>query len=41
LNRFHLYRGSCIMELNPAGLLLEACCLELDACNLLFEKLGA
>ena len=40
-NRFHLYRGSCIMELNPAGLLLEACCLELDACNLLFEKLGA
>jgi hypothetical protein len=41
LNRFHLYRGSRIMELNPAGLELEACCLELDACNLLFEKLGA
>ena len=41
LNRFHLYRGSCIMELEPAGLTLEACCLELDACNLLFEKLGA
>jgi hypothetical protein len=40
-NRFHLYRGSCIMELEPAGLTLEACCLELDACNLLFEKLGA
>ena len=40
-NRFHLYRGSRIMELNPAGLELEACCLELDACNLLFEKLGA
>ena len=40
-NRFHLYRGSCIMELNPAGLALEACCLGLDACNLLFEKLGA
>ena len=40
-NRFHLYRGSRIMELNPAGLTLEACCLELDACNLLFEKLGA
>ena len=40
-NRFHLYRGSRIMELEPAGLELEACCLELDACNLLFEKLGA
>ena len=40
-NRFHLYRGSRIMELEPAGLSLEACCLELDACNLLFEKLGA
>ena len=40
-NRFHLYRGACILELEPAGLTLEACCLELDACNLLFEKLGA
>ena len=40
-NRFHLYRGSCIMELEPAGLALEACCLGLDACGLLFEKLGA
>ena len=40
-NRFHLYRGSRIMELVPAGLGLEACCLGLDACNLLFEKLGA
>ena len=40
-NRFHLYRGSRIMELNPAGLTLEACCLGLDACGLLFEKLGA
>ena len=40
-NRFHLYRGSCIMELEPAGLALEACCLGLDACILLFEKLGA
>ena len=41
LNRFHMFRGSRIMELEPAGLSLEACCLELDACNLLFEKLGA
>ena len=40
-NRFHLYRGSRIMELVPAGLKLGACCLGLDACNLLFEKLGA
>jgi hypothetical protein len=41
VNRFHLYRGSRIMELVASGLALEACCLELDACNLLFEKLGA
>ena len=41
LNRFHLYRGSRIMELEPAGLKLVACSLGLDACNLLFEKLGA
>ena len=40
-NRFHLYRGACILELEPAGLELEACCLGLDACNLFFEKLGA
>ena len=40
-NRFHLYRGACILELEPAGLGLEACCLGLDACNLFFEKLGA
>ena len=41
VNRFQMFRGSRIMELNPAGLALEACCLGLDACNLLFEKLGA
>ena len=41
LNRFHLYRGSRIMELEACGLKLEACCLGLDACNLFFEKLGA
>ena len=40
-NRFHLYRGSRIMELKPAGLELGACCLGLDACSLFFEKLGA
>ena len=41
LNRFHLYRGSRIMELDACGLRLEACSLGLEACNLLFEKLGA
>ena len=41
LNRFHLYRGSRIMELEACGLKLEACSLGLDACNLFFEKLGA
>jgi len=40
-NRFHLYRGSRIMELDACGLRLEACSLGLDACNLFFEKLGA
>ena len=40
-NRFQMYRGSRILELVASGLQLEACCLELDACNLLFEKLGA
>ena len=40
-NRFHMYRGSRIMELAACGLELEACCLELDACRLFFNKLGA
>ena len=40
-NRFHMYRGSRIKELVASGLELEACCLELDACNLFFNKLGA
>ena len=40
-NRFQMFRGSRIMELSGRGLELEACCLGLDACNLLFEKLGA
>ena len=41
VNRFHLFRGSRIMELVACGLELDACCLGLDACNLFFEKLGA
>ena len=40
-NRFHLYRGSSIMELNPAGLTLGACCLGLDAIRDFLYQLGA
>ena len=40
-NRFHMYRGSRILELVERGLELEACSLELDACHLLLSKLGA
>jgi len=41
LNRFHLYRGSRIMELIPAGLQLEACCLGLDSIRDFLYQLGA
>jgi len=41
LNRFHLYRGSRIMELIPAGLQLEACCLGLDSIRKFLYQLGA
>ena len=41
LNRFHMYRGSRIMELDACGLKLDACCLGLDACRLMLQKLGA
>ena len=41
LNRFHMYRGSRIMELEACGLELEACCLGLEACRLYLSKLGA
>jgi hypothetical protein len=40
-NRFHLYRGSCILDLVPAGLELEACCLGLDAIRDFLYQLGA
>ena len=40
-NRFHMFRGSRIMELTGRGLELEACCLELEACRLELESLGA
>ena len=36
-----LFSGSMIQELVACGLELEPLCLELDACRLLFEKLGA
>jgi len=40
-NRFQMYRGSSIMELVPAGLELEACCLGLDAIRDCLYSLGA
>ena len=40
-NRFHLYRGSRIMKLNPAGLTLGACCLGLDSIRDFLYQLGA
>ena len=40
-NRFQMFRGSRIMELNASGLELEASCLGLEACRLELESLGA
>jgi len=40
-NRFQMFRGSRIMELEACGLKLEACCLGLEACSLEFDSLGA
>ena len=40
-NRFQMYRGSRILELDASGLALDACCLGLDACRLMLSKLGA
>ena len=40
-NRFHMYRGSRILELEACGLELEACSLGLEACGLMLAKLGA
>ena len=41
VNRFQMYRGSRIMELEACGLELDACCLGLDACGLMLSELGA
>ena len=38
-NRFQMYRGSRILELDASGLSLDACCLGLDACRLKLEAL--
>ena len=40
-NRFQMFRGSRIMELDACGLELEACFLGLEACSLEFDSLGA
>ena len=41
VNRFQMFRGSRIRELDACGLTLEACCLGLEACRLELESLGA
>jgi len=40
-NRFQMFRGSRIMELDACGLKLEACFLGLEACSLELKQLGA
>jgi len=40
-NRFQMFRGSRILELEASGLKLDACSLGLDACYDFFSKLGA
>ena len=37
VNRYQLFRGSRIMELDACGLKLDACCLGLEACRLELE----
>jgi len=41
VNRFQMFRGSRIMELDACGLELEACCLGLEACGLMLSELGS
>jgi len=40
-NRFQMFRGSRIRELEACGLQLAACSLGLEACGLMLAKLGA
>ena len=37
VNRYQMFRGSRIMELDACGLKLDACCLGLEACRLELE----
>ena len=41
VERYQMFRGSRIMELDACGLKLDACCLGLEACRLELESLGA
>jgi len=41
VNRYQMFSGSRIMELDACGLELDACCLGLEACRLKLESLGA
>ena len=41
VDRYQMFRGSRIMELEACGLELEALCLGLEACRLELSKLGA
>ena len=41
VDRYQMFRGSRIMELDACGLELEACCLGLEACCLMLSELGA
>ena len=41
VNRYQMFRGSRIMELEACGLELEALCLGLEACCLKLSSLGA
>ena len=40
-NRFQMYRGACILDLVPAGLQLDACCLGLPSIRDFLYQLGA
>ena len=41
VDRYQMFRGSRIMELDACGLELEACRLGLEACSSEFDSLGA
>ena len=41
VNRYQMFRGSRIRELDACGLELEASCLGLEACRLELQELGA